>query len=271
MANTATIKNSKDIYINDIFVYTCPTAAKATAFLDVLQNILFSSSPTFNILDLDFITPTIYDNSYGVCCSLTREGYGTTYFFNNLHPPVTRNLYSSSIIKLYAFDYTVTAPWYEALKLANAIRYATKLNYNSVREISPSVLVKLAVPTNTGSTVNKIISSSCSVQFYGHPDQGSQEGATSYSSSLGYYVENIAGPCTANADVLHPCDMTAAITSSNNWSTLYMNKYVKVTNGSNSIVVRITDVAPAGKGIELTWRAYQELGSPSTAKIELMN
>ncbi|WP_139241279.1 RlpA-like double-psi beta-barrel domain-containing protein [Anaerocolumna jejuensis] len=172
---------------------------------------------------------------------------------------------------MYTIDSTITNPWHEALKLANAIRYAATLNYNCLRETSPSTLAKLAVPTNTSTSVTKTISSSCSVQFYGHPDQGTQSGTQSYSSSLGMYVENIASPVTGNADVLHPADITAALTSTNSWNTTYKNKYVKVTNGTKSLIVRITDTAPANKGIELTWQAYQALEKPSTVKIELMS
>ncbi len=266
MSNTVTIKNNKSIYINNTFVYTCSSVAKANEFKERLTVIFKDTS-----FDLDFITPTHYENSYAVCFARVMKNSGKTYFYNDAHPVVERRLYTPSLHKLYEIDSSVSAPWHEALKLANAIRNAATLNYDSVRETSKSSLLKLAVPTNTSSNVSKVISSSCSVQFYGHPDQGTEQGATSYSSSLGYRVENIAKPYCGNGDVLHPCDLTAAMTSTNGWSSTYKNKYVKVTNGSKSIVVRITDVAPAGKGIELTWRAYELLGKPQNAKIELMS
>ena len=66
------------------------------------------------------------------------------------------------------------------------------------------------------------------------------------------------------------------MTSTNNWNTTYNNKFVKVTNLANtskSIVVRVTDKAPANTGIELSFRAYQELGATNgvgKVKIELM-
>lgn len=40
---------------------------------------------------------------------------------------------------------------------------------------------------------------------------------------------------------------------------------MRVTNLSNnkSIVVRVTDIAPPGKGIELSYRAWDSIGRPS--------
>lgn len=62
------------------------------------------------------------------------------------------------------------------------------------------------------------------------------------------------------------------MTLTNKWNTTYKNKYVKVTtsDGKKLIVVRVTDTAPADKGIELTWRAYHALGKPSSVRVELM-
>lgn len=270
--NTVTVKNNVDIYVNDIFVYTFKSAGQAESMRLGLEGVFANPD-----MDLDFITPSALhgNGNYTVICTLVSRNQGKkTYFYNDAYPAVNRKLYEQANYQLGIFSTSNHAsPWYEALKVANAIRYATKLNYNCLRDTSPNVLAKLAVPTNTSNTVNKVISSSCSVQFYGHPDQGTQQGTKSYSSSLGYYVENIYGPVCANGDVLHPMDMTAAITKSNDWSTTYKNKYVKVTNEKNDryIVVRITDEAPAGKGIELTWLGNILLDYPSTVKLELMD
>jgi hypothetical protein len=76
-------------------------------------------------------------------------------------------------------------------------------------------------------------------------------------------------------EVLHPVDLTCAMTSTNNWNSTYRNKFIKVTNRSNnqSIIVKVTDTAPANTGVELTYRAWVSIGKPSgsgTVKIELM-
>lgn len=278
--NTVTIKNSKAVYVNNILVYTCPTAADATSMKNALNDILGDTNR-----DLDFVTPTYIEgtNQYAVCCPLVRANQNeVTYFFNDSYPKVSRKLYNTSNASvftgkskrtlIYKIPSSVSAPWHEALILANNIRYAAKLHYNCLKENSPHLLQKLVDPTNTSNVVDKVISTSCSCQFYGHPDQGTQQGANSWSSSMGCWVQNISSPICGNADVLHPQDITAAMTSTNKWNTTYKNKYVKVTtsDGKKSIVVRVTDTAPANKGIELTWRAYHALGKPSCVRVELM-
>jgi rare lipoprotein A (peptidoglycan hydrolase) len=131
------------------------------------------------------------------------------------------------------------------------------------------------MPSNTSSSVASVISSAAILQYYGHPCQGTQPGTTSTCGTL--TVQNIWGAAVSNGEVFHPCDLTAAMTSTNSWNTTYRNKFVKVTNLSNgqSIVVRVTDTAPANQGIELTYRAWQSIGQPApnskSVKIELMS
>ncbi|WP_374214157.1 RlpA-like double-psi beta-barrel domain-containing protein [Candidatus Desulfosporosinus nitrosoreducens] len=63
---------------------------------------------------------------------------------------------------------------------------------------------------------------------------------------------------TGNGEVFHLQCLTAAMNSTNSWNSTYRNKFVKVTNLSNtskSIVVKVTDTAPANRGIELSYRA----------------
>ena len=103
-----------------------------------------------------------------------------------------------------------------------------------------------------------------------------QPGKTSTCPEIGFLAQNILSAMTANGEVFHPQGLTAAMTSTNSWNTTYRNKFVKVTNLSNtskSIVVKVTDTAPANRGIELSYRAWVSIGKPSGAnsvKIELM-
>ena len=171
-----------------------------------------------------------------------------------------------------------TSPWYWALYYANKIRAAINLNFDDA--YGRSSCQQLIVPSNTGNSVSSTISSSATLQYYGHICQGTSPGTTSSCSCGGifYYLpQNILNTSTANTEVLHPVGLTAAMTTSNSWYSTYKNKFVKVTNladTSKSIVVRITDSGPAGQGIELTDRAYRTVGASSGSnkvKIELMS
>ncbi|HBB29412.1 MAG TPA: hypothetical protein DC000_09235 [Clostridiales bacterium] len=94
---------------------------------------------------------------------------------------------------------------------------------------------------------------------------------------LGFSAQNILNTFTSTAtnEVFHPQDLTAALTTSNDLFWNYVGKFVKVTNISTykSIIVKITDAAPSGKGIELAYRPWVEIGRPlgnGAVKVELM-
>ncbi len=277
--NTVTIQNTTNVYVNDIYICTCESASSAITVKTALTNIV-----TDEKRDLDFITPTYIEslNQYAVCCPLVRADQGEyTYFYNDNHTRVARKLYEDTNYGLdfgkatrtliYLIPTSVSAPWHEAFTIANRIRYAVTPHYNCLRTGTEHLISRMQVPSNTSTTVGSIISANCSCQFYGHPEQGKNQGTSYWSDVLQMTVENISSPVTANGDVFHPQDLTAAVTA--DWGSAYLNRYVKVTNlsTSKSIVVRITDRAPAGKGIELSWRAYSALGRPTNAKVELMN
>lgn len=277
--NTVTIQDTTKVYLNGTSICTCSSSSSAITVKNALTYIV-----TDEKRDLDFITPTYIESldQYAVCCPLVRADQGEyTYFYNNAYPRVERKLYEdtnygldfgmSTRTLIYLVPNTVSAPWHEAFLIANRIRYAVLPHYNCLRNGTETIISKLHSISNTSENVSSIISSNCSCQFYGHPSQGAQSGTSYYSAELGMFVENIASPMTANNDVFHPQDITAAATS--DWNNAYLNKYVKVTNLSNlkSLVVRITDQAPAGKGIELSWRAYSALGRPGNVKVELMS
>jgi hypothetical protein len=141
------------------------------------------------------------------------------------------------------------------------------------------------MPSNQGAATT-LISSSTYFTEYGHICQGTSPGTTS-SCSCGSnfypYPQNILNLGTANGEVFHPQDLTAAIQtgpepkSTSGWYTLYKNKFVKVTNlsdTSKNVVVKITDSGTTTSGIEVSDRVYRVLGYPNPAaysvKIELL-
>ena len=167
-------------------------------------------------------------------------------------------------------------PWVEAIQLANALRKAIVPNFASATGKNP--LPNLIVPTNQSDIPASIISNGTISAFYGHPCQGTDQGATS-NACPGYNdlttYQNISSASTSNGEVFHPAGLTCALTSSNNWAVNYKNKFIRVTNISNglSIIVRVTDTAPANMGVELSYRAWVEIGKPlgaGTLKVELM-
>lgn len=290
MANTATtVYNHNymiyEVKVNGITVYGTESASQANTIRDRLNRIFSDSNR-----DLDFITPSYANGYYVVCCPKVRGNVGeVTYLYDTngsdgwrsypekLYEPTNwaDSSSASGQTAILTISSLVTAPWHSALYTANLIRSAISLNFNDAS--GSASCRQLYVPSNTGGTVASTISSSARCDFYGVPCQGTQPGTTSSCPELGYAAQNILNTTTGIGEVFHPQDLTAAITSSNSWSVLYRNKFVKVTNlsdTSKSIVVRITDTAPAGKGIELSYRAWASIGKPSgngTVKIELMS
>ncbi|MFE6075044.1 hypothetical protein ACFVQB_11265 [Paenibacillus sp. NPDC057886] len=286
MANTATTSQiTGDIYglyINGKYILG-DTFSRADAIKTRL-NYIFSDPNR----DLDFITPSYANGEYVVSCPLVRKNTGqVTYLYDTnssdgwkqypakLYEP-TNWTNSGGIGQTAILTATGAIPWLYALTTANAIRAAVNPNFASAANDNP--LKPLVVPSNTGINVQSVVSSSAHCAFYGHPCQGTSAGTTS-SSCSGYSdltaYQNILNVSVGNGEVLHPVDLTCAITSTNSWSTTYRNKFIKVTNLSNnqSIIVRVTDTAPANKGVELTYRAWASIGKPSgsnTVKIELM-
>jgi len=283
MANTATVVYNSaapgyDVRVNGTAVTTRTSSAEANLIRDRL-NLIFSDTNR----DLDFITPTYANGSYAVCCPLVRKNAGqTTYFASGgSHPEKlyeSTNWSDSGIAATQSAILTIpsgaTAPWYDALAIANLIRKSISLNFNDAN--GKSSCQQLVVPANKKATVASVISASAQLEYYGEQCQGSTSAASVACPHTGISVQKIQNPYTFNGEVFHPQGLTAAMTSTNNWNTTYKDKFVKVTNLANtskSIVVRVTDKAPANKGIELSFRAFQELGASNgvgKVKIELM-
>lgn len=287
MANSATTSlitgTIYGLYINGNYILG-DTFSRVDAIKTRL-NYIFSDTNR----DLDFITPSYSGGEYVVSCPIVRKNTGqVTYLYDTngsdgwrqyaakLYEPTYWNN-SGGTTQTAILTATGPYPWVDALLTANKIRAAVVPNFASAAGNDP--LKPLVVPSNTGGSVQSVISSSAYSAFYGHPCQGTGAG-TSSSSCSGYSdltaYQNILNVTTGNGEVLHPVDLTCAMTSTNSWSTTYKNKFIKVTNLSNSqsIIVKVTDVAPANTGVELTYRAWVSIGKPSGAnkvKIELMS
>lgn len=289
MSNLASVSynpnyNLYEVTINGIMINAYESSTTANTIKDRL-NLNFNDSNR----DLDFITPSHNGTNYVVCCPKVKMNIGEkTYLYdstsnasNNYYP---EKLYestnwndstsSSSQTAILEIDNSCTAPWYDALVIANSIRSAINLNFHDAA--GHSNCTQLFTPQNNNSSIASTIAASTRCDFYGIPCQGTEPGINSNCPELGYPAENISNVTTGIGEVFHPQDLTAAMTTTNNWSSLYRNKYVKVTNlsdASKSIIVRITDTAPANKGIELSYRAWAVIGKPcgnNTVKIELM-
>lgn len=289
MANTATT-----VYDSSVRSYRVDINGKSGIYMDSQAsantlrdrlNALFSDSNR----DLDFITPSHDGTRYIISCPLVRKNVGDKTYFYDTTSNAKNNYYDEKLYEstnntdprtsnqtlLYQIGTNNTAPWYDAIVIANLIRSLINLNFKDAN--GNSTCKSLVKPANTSGTVASTISNSAICDFYGLPCQGTQPGKTSTCSELGYAAQNILSASTANGEVFHPQDLTAAMTSTNNWYSTYKNKFVKVTNlkdTSKSIVVRVTDKAPANRGIELSYRAWVSIGKPSgekAVKIELMS
>ncbi|MEK3763263.1 septal ring lytic transglycosylase RlpA family protein [Paenibacillus sp. FSL P4-0338] len=288
MANTATVNlitgDVYGLYINGKYIVG-DTFSRVDAVKQRL-NYIFADPNR----DLDFITPSYENGQYVISCPRVRRNVGqVTYLYDTngsdgwkqhpskLYEPTHWSNSGASTTQTAIMTASGPMPWHNALLTANQIRAAVNPNFASAAGDNP--LKALVAPTNTGASVQSVISSSARCDFYGHPCQGTAAGTTSPScsgySDLSAY-QNISNTTVGNGEVLHPVDLTCAMTSTNSWSSTYRNKYIKVTNLSNnqSIVVRVTDTAPANRGVELTYRAWVGIGKPSGAnsvKIELMS
>ncbi|MGK9250226.1 RlpA-like double-psi beta-barrel domain-containing protein [Paenibacillus humicus] len=276
MSNSATIYTGTSNYtlrVNGNDIFTSTNLTRVTTIKNRL-NYIYSDADR----DLDFITAS-YDGDYIITCPLVRKNVGQkTYFYGGGSYPekLYENTYwndssDSDQTAIYTSQAS-SAPWNDAFTIANKIRYAVTPNFDTAA--GKSIISRFTAPANTSGSVSSTISSSAHLEYYGDPCQGTQSGNNSTCGTK--TVQNIASAVVANGEVFHPCDLTAAMTSTNSWHTLYRNKFVKVTNLSNnqSIVVRVTDTAPVNKGIELSYRAYQSIGSPATGankvKVELL-
>ncbi|MGB9859446.1 MAG: hypothetical protein ACPLQP_05875 [Moorellaceae bacterium] len=241
--------------------------------------------------DLDFITPTIVNGYYALCCPKVRMNVGertylydpvdAAYYPEKLYEPTnwqdsTTPAEQTAIATILSTDQPNQPPWVTALEYSNNIRGAINLNFNDA--VGRSQCQNLYVPSNVSNSVASVISNSARCDVYGVPCQGTQPGKQSDCPELGFPAENIANMHTGSftgTEVFHPQDLTAALTSSNNWYSNYKGKFIKVTNISNGmwVVVRVTDQAPAGRGVELAYRPWVQIGRPlgsGTVKIELM-
>lgn len=285
MSNVATVSPVSGAPVYQLFIngnlITSHTSATEMNTLASRLNAIFSDPDR----DLDFIAPS-YSGGYIVACPLVRKNVGqVTYLYDTngsdgwkqypeklYEPTITNDARNSSQTLIYTVPSSGT-PWHDALLMANKIRAAINLNFPDAN--GNSTCQPLTVPTNIGSSTT-LISASATCDYYGVPCQGTSPGTHSSCPEIGFPAENILNVNTKNGEVFHPAGLTAAITSTNSWYSTYVNKYVKITNLSNSksIVVRVTDQAPANRGIEPGYRAWVEIGKPAgsnSVKIELMS
>lgn len=238
--------------------------------------------------DLDFITPSFANDYYVVSCPLVRQNVNDiTYLYDTdgsngwrnypekLYEPTNWSNVGTQDQSAIVTMTSSYSPWVDAILIANKIREAVIPNFASAK--GDTQLTPLILPDNQNNAVASVVSSSAYSAFYGHPCQGTDPGT--YSNDCGYAdlssYQNILNVTSGSGEVFHPGDLTCALTSTNNWNTLYRNKFLKVTNlsNNNSIVVKATDTAPPNKGVELTYRAWVSIGKPSgsnTVKVELM-
>jgi hypothetical protein len=161
-------------------------------------------------------------------------------------------------------------PWWDALIAANLIRSAITLNFNDAAGRTTCRQLAAPAPQNPWYSY-PLISASARLDYYGNRCQGTRAGITSpcnCGTGFANPAQNILNRQTANGEVFHPQDLTAAMTQTNNWHTTYRNQWIKVTslvNTSLSIVVRVTDNAPSNRGVELSDRAYRAIGNPGAA------
>ena len=284
MSNIAT-RSGNNVLVNGITVFNAGDTARATTIVNRLTHIFDSSDK-----DLDFITPSYANGQYVVCCPRVRRPNDRTYFYdttpnapNNYHPS---KLYEDSnwvdatispaqqTAILTITSSPTNTPWQDALTAANAIRAAINLNFNDAAGRANCRQLQLAAPRPSGY-IYPVISTSARLDYYGNVCQGTSPGTVSTCTCGAGFVptaQNISGVTTANMDVFHPQDLTAAMTSTNSWNTAYRNRFVKVTNLANtslSIVVRVTDTAPPNTGIELSDRAYRAIGAPGAGNNKL--
>lgn len=273
------------VKVNDLTVYGNEDKAKAELVVKRLNRIFGDENR-----DLDFITPSFAAGKYIVCCPRVRLDIGEqTYLYDasngargwrsypaKLYEPTNwvDSELPSKQTAILEIEESSKAPWYNALVIANSIRAAIKLNYPAAN--GNESCKQLNKPNNISSDISIIISEGAHCEYYGVPCQGTRPGRTSPCPEIGFDAGNILNPFTEIGEVFHPQDLTAAITPSYNWHGNYMNMFIKVTNladPSKSIVVRVTDRAPARKGIELTYRAWVEIGRPvgtNSVRLELM-
>ena len=193
------------VMVNGYNIYYTNDSSVASTITNRL-NTLFSDTNR----DLDFITPSIVNGNYVVCCPKVRKNVGqVTYLYDtdgsNGWRQYGEKLYeatnwsSSSTPSEQTAILTMTdssTPWYSALLVANKIRDAVNLNFNDA--YGSSECRTLYVPSNTYNTVNTVISSSAICDFYGVPCQGTQPGKTSSCTEIGYSAENILNVNTAS-------------------------------------------------------------------------
>ena len=253
--------------------------------------------------DLDFLTPTILQRPekkeelfYCIVCPPVRRHQGVTHF----HPlgrrqPLDRHIYpvtewvdaedpakQTAVLEFQAGD--APAPWVTALTIVNRIRRAIELYFPdaSGKRKHPLSCYPLHMPTNRSAAVDAVIAETAYCAVYAHPCQGMGRGDRSPKCpTLAFQPENILAPYTAYSEgedgfeILHGCDLTCAMTSSRGWYNKYKNRFIRVTNLANglSVVVRVTDQAPRGRGVELTYAAWMAIGGPrqhDSVRVELM-
>ncbi|ARU61026.1 hypothetical protein CBW65_07980 [Tumebacillus avium] len=282
------------VRVNDQNVYQLKDKKRAEKMAERLNRIFQDGDR-----DLDFLTPSVMGKDdklyYGIICPTVRKNKGRTHFHNPKRKAVDRNMYPpvdwvdspepDKQTVVFEFESTDTnVPWVTALVVTNRIRRAIELHFPdaSGRRKHPLRCYLLYIPHNQTDAIETVIADKAYCAVYAHPCQGRSGGTHSPKcEELGYRPENISNPFTAyfededEFEILHGCDLTCAITRSNGWYTKYKNHFLRVTNLKNnrSVVVRVTDEAPRGRGVELTYWAWQAIGKPTdrnAVRIELL-
>ena len=283
MANNATrVYNSTtkqyDIKVNGSTVYSLANSSQATTITARLNRIFADTNR-----DLDFITPSYINGSYVVCCPKVRKNAGQRTYLKD-GSSVAMKLYENTIwnddtsnnanqTAILTIPSSATAPWHEAMTVANKIRDYVKANFNPLH--GAQYIYRLQNPTNTATTVAKTLYTNADCNMFGEICQGvvNNDSHKCIHDYYGGVVERISGVLTANNEVFHPMDLLAAMSASD--YNKYNRKYVKVTYGTKSIVVHVvTSMPSSASGIELSFAAWQALGYPpcnaGNVKIALM-
>lgn len=272
MANAASnVYNSTtklyDIKVNNATVYSLSSSSQA-ATITARMNRIFADTNR----DLDFITPSYVNGSYVVCCPKVRKNAGQKTYLHD-GTSVAMKLYENTIwnddttnnanqTAILTIPSTESAPWYKALMAANAIRNYVTANFTPLH--GSKSIYRLQAPSNVSASTARTLYTKANCNMFGEICQGVYND-DSHKCSHSYYgakVERISGKMTANGEVFHPMDLVAAMSAAD--YNMYNKKYMKVTYGSKSIVVRIvTSMPSSASGIELSFAAWQALGYPS--------
>ncbi|TEB15576.1 hypothetical protein Psfp_02071 [Pelotomaculum sp. FP] len=236
------------VYVNGVLVITFRVGAggyytgyRAQLAATRLNDDVFSDSDR----DLDFITPG-WSGDYVVLSAQVRRGGGTTYFYEDNHPPINENLYSRSV-NLICTATTNDATSYGTTQAALALTWARN--------------IRAALSSSDLNCLGTQVKSSRQLVF----PTGNYSGNRSVAATHYGAGELVMNPMTSNGEIFHTCDLTIAA----DLNIIPRNRWVKVTYGSKSIIARCNDTAPSGT-VDLSYGGVsQALGYPGGGNVTI--